>query len=172
MAAGAWPVRFNNRLHTLVIIIMLHLAWSLRLTPIYEYMSRTKQMEEDVGVEMTDGGRAYLQLPENLRLAAGLEVLQSLGPEAVILVQGALATRGADESMTTQEPEHESSPVVLRPVQRGKCSFCAACRRVPLENLSQWGFTVNSPTCGSSKADESARLDKAFRKFFFSILQK
>lgn len=116
---------------------MLHLAWSLRLTPIYEYMSRTKQMEEDVGVEMTDGGRAYLQLPENLRLAAGLEVLQSLGPEAVILVQGALATRGADESMTTQEPEHESSPVVLRPVQRGKCSFCAACRRVPLENLSQ-----------------------------------
>lgn len=56
------------------------------------------------------GGSAYLQLPEDLRLAAGLQVLQSLGPEAVFLVQGAMATRGADESMTTQEPEHESGP--------------------------------------------------------------
>lgn len=65
---------------------------------------------------MEEEGRTYLQLPENLRLAAGLEVLQSLGPEAVLLVQGAMATRGADESMTMQEPEHESGPAVWRPV--------------------------------------------------------
>lgn len=70
MAAGAQPVRFNNRLHTLAIIIMLHLAWSFRPTPVYEYMSRTKQMEERRGEETGrgggDDGRAYLQLPENL----------------------------------------------------------------------------------------------------------
>ncbi len=111
------PVRFNNRLHTLPIIIMLHLAWSFRPTPVYEYMSRTKQMEEERRQEqegVVDDVQAYLQLPENLRLAAGLEVLQSLGPEAVLLVQGAMATRGADESMTTQEPEHESSPAGLQ----------------------------------------------------------
>lgn len=58
--------------------------------------------------------QAYLQLPENLWLATGLEVLQSLGPEAVVLVQGAIATRRADESMTMQEPEHESGTVVSR----------------------------------------------------------
>lgn len=52
----------------------------------------------------------YLQIPENLRLAAGLEVLQSLGPEAVPLVQGAVAARRTGESTTTQEPQGESSP--------------------------------------------------------------
>lgn len=68
-------------------------------------------------------GQAYLQLPENLRLAAGLEILQSLGPEAVFLVQGAMATRWTDESMTTQEPQHESSPAVWRPVLRTKAAW-------------------------------------------------
>lgn len=69
-----------------------------------------KQEQEGGGDDM----QAYLQLPENLWLATGLEVLQSLGPETVLLVQGAIATRRADESMTTQEPEHERSTVVSR----------------------------------------------------------
>lgn len=63
-----------------------------------------------------DGTQAYLQLPENLGLATGLKVPQSLGPEAVLLVQGAVATRRADESMTTQEPQHKSGTAVLRPL--------------------------------------------------------
>lgn len=74
-------------------------------------------MEGERNQEQEGGGndmQAYLQLPENLWLATGLEVLQSLGPEAVFLVQGAIATRRADESMTMQEPEHESGTVVLR----------------------------------------------------------
>lgn len=57
----------------------------------------------------------YLQLPENLRLAAGLEVLQSLGPEAALLVQGAVAARRTDESTTTQEPQGESSTAASGP---------------------------------------------------------
>lgn len=72
--------------------------------------------------------RSYLQLPEDLRLAAGLQVPQSLGPEAVLLVQAAVATRGADESTTTQEPKRESSMAVSRAAaacakqESGKCS--------------------------------------------------
>lgn len=114
MSAGGRPVSSDNRLHTAVIIITLHLAWEFRPTPVYEYVTSPEQMEErkreQERVEMF--AQAYLQLPEDLRLATGLEVLQSLGPEAVLLVQGAIATRGTDESMTTQEPEHESGPVV------------------------------------------------------------
>lgn len=96
---------------------MLHLPLSFRPTPVYDYMSRTKQMEGERNQEQEGGGndmQAYLQLPENLWLATGLEVLQSLGPEAVFLVQGAIATTRADESMTMQEPEHESGTVVSR----------------------------------------------------------
>lgn len=124
---------------TLKIIIMLHPVCSCGPTPLCEDMSRTKQMEEERKQEQEGGWEeAYLQLPENLRLPAGLEVLQSLGPEAVVLVQGALATRGADESMTMQEPEHESSPAVWRPVLRTNAAWemqflgCEA-GRVPLK---------------------------------------
>lgn len=110
--------------------------------------------------------QAYLQLPENLWLATGLEVLQSLGPEAVLLVQGAIATRRADESMTTQEPEHESGTVVSRLALLTKAAremqFVRS--KVFLENLSNWGFTVNSLAWRGSNAEESARLDKAFKK--------
>lgn len=115
-------VRFNNRLHTIAIIIMHYPAWSFRPTLVYEYPIRTKQMEEE-GRGCGDDRRPYLQLPEYLWLAAGLKVLQGLGPEAVFLVQGAMATRGADESMTMQEPEHESSPVVSRPVPLTKAAW-------------------------------------------------
>lgn len=34
-----------------------------------------------------------------------------------------MATRRADESMTMQEPEHESSPAVWRPVLRTKAAW-------------------------------------------------
>lgn len=61
------------------------------------------------------GGVTYLQLPENLRLATGLEVLQSLGPEAALLVQGAVAAWRADESTTMQEPQGESSAAASGP---------------------------------------------------------
>lgn len=86
------------------IIVKPHLALSFR----------TKQLGGSSGwgwVLVT-----YLQLPENLRLAAGLEVLQSLGPEAVLLVQGAVAARGADGSTTTQEPQGESSTAASGPL--------------------------------------------------------
>lgn len=74
-----------------------------------------------------DGVLAYLQLPEDLRLPAGLKVLQGLGPEAVLLVQGAIATRRADESMTTQEPKRESSTVVSRPPLRTEAAWEMQC---------------------------------------------
>lgn len=124
-------VRFNNRLYTLAIIIMLHLALSFRPTPLCEYTNRTEQMEDyrkrEAARRGGDGVQAYLQLPEDLRLPAGLKVLQSLGPEAVLLVQGAVATRRADESMTTQEPKRESSMVVSRPLLRTKAAWEMQC---------------------------------------------
>lgn len=92
------------------IIAKLHLALSFR----------TKQ--KGVGV----GGVVlvpYLQLPENLRLAAGLEVLKSLGPEAALLVQGAVAAQGADVSTTTQEPQGESSTAASGPPLPPKATF-------------------------------------------------
>lgn len=90
---------------------MLHLAQSFRLIQFYEHESD----KADGGQDKTRArGGAYLQLPENLRLPTGLEVLQSLGPEAVLLIQSAIATRRADESMTMQEPQHESSTAVSR----------------------------------------------------------
>lgn len=101
--------------------------------------SRWRRKRRGGGRGGGDDRRAYLQLPEYLRLSAGLQVLQSLGPEAVILVQGAMATRGADESMTTQEPEHESSPAGLEagvPQTRGSMGnavFWAARWRIPLK---------------------------------------
>lgn len=106
VAAGALPVLSDLITdYTPAIIIMLHLAWDFRPT-------RRSEHTADGEKGKRDSGRAYLQLPEYLRLAAGLQVLQSLGPEAVFLVQGAMATGRADESMTTQEPEHESSLAV------------------------------------------------------------
>lgn len=136
-------------------------------------------MEDERKQEQEGGGndmQAYLQLPENLWLATGLEVLQSLGPEAVLLVQGAIATRRADESMTTQEPEHESSTVVSRLALLTKAAWEMqfVCSKVFLENLSNWGFTVNSLAWRSSNAEESARLDKAFKKssIFTKVTQK
>lgn len=77
----------------------------------------------------------YLQIPENLRLAAGLEVLQSLGPEAVLLVQGAVAARRADESTTTQEPQGESSPAASGAAAASKSKGFPA-RRAPPKILS------------------------------------
>lgn len=65
----------------------------------------------------------YLQLPENFRLAAGLEVLQSPGPEAVLLVEGAVAARRAGESTTTQEPQGESSAAASGPLPPPKATF-------------------------------------------------
>lgn len=108
---------------------------------VYEYMSRTKQMEEEQKQEQEgQEGQAYLQLPENLWLAAGLKVLQSLGPEAVLLIQGAMATRWTDESMTMQEPQRESSPAVWRLVLRTKAAremqFLGCTSESPFENLS------------------------------------
>lgn len=90
------------------IIVKLHLALSFR----------TKQI--------SGGGRlpvTYLQLPENFRLAAGLEVLQSPGPEAVLLVEGAVAARRAGESTTTQEPQGESSAAASGPLPPPKATF-------------------------------------------------
>lgn len=88
---------------------------------VYDYMSRTKQMDEESKHEQE--GEAYLQLPENLWLATGLKVLQSLGPEAVLLIQGAMATRRTDESMTMQEPQRESCPAVWRLVLRTRAAW-------------------------------------------------
>lgn len=105
-------------------------------------------MEEERKQEQE--GQAYLQLPENLGLAAGLKVLQSLGPEAVLLIQGAMATRWTDESMTMQEPQRESSPAAWRPVLRTKAAwemqFLGCTLESPFENLSgpQRELTVNS----------------------------
>lgn len=90
------------------IIVKLHLALSFR----------TKQIGGGGGVPVT-----YLQLPENLRLAAGLEVLQSPGPEAVLLVEGAVAARRAGESTTTQEPQGESSAAASGPLPPPKATF-------------------------------------------------
>lgn len=108
--------------------------------------------------------RSYLQLPEDLRLAAGLQVPQSLGPEAVLLVQGAVATRRADESTTTQEPKRESSMAASRAAaacekqESGKCSgfLCVVCVR-----KSSWKI---SHTEGDPTLKESTRL-----YFFLSI---
>lgn len=104
--------RFSNGLYTPAIIIM-HLALSFRpLALLWTHAwgrGRWRTWRKQVTT-----CRTYLQLPEDLRLAAGLQVPQSLGPEAVLLVQGAVATRRADESTTTQEPKHESSMAVWR----------------------------------------------------------
>lgn len=143
-----------------MVIIMLHLACSFRPMQVWEHTSRTKLERKPKQKGDGDNRRAYLQLPENLWLAAGLEVLQSLGPEAVFLVQGAMATRGADKSMTMQEPKHESSPAVWMLVLHTKAAwemqffFGAAKLKSPSENLSgpQWGFNVKSFSCNSSKA--------------------
>lgn len=98
----------------------------------------------------------YLQLPENLRLAAGLEVLQSLGPEAALLVQGAVAARRTDESTTTQEPQGESSAAASGPGaapkrKKGLSGSCA--RRAPREISRTLSSRMPSPlgSIGPSK---------------------
>lgn len=99
----------------------------------------------------------YLQLPENLRLAAGLEVLQSLGPEAALLVQGAVAARRTDESTTTQEPQGESSTAASGPpgaapqTEKGLSGSCA--RRAPREISRTLSSRMPSPrgSIGPSK---------------------
>lgn len=103
---------------------------------------------------MGGGGRAgwwgglvtYLQLPENLRLAAGLEVLQSLGPEAALLVQGAVAARRTDESTTTQEPQGESSTAASGPPGAAPTRKKVFPARAPGELRGEISRTLSSRT--------------------------
>lgn len=164
--------RFSNGLYTPAIIIM-HLALSFRpLAPLWTHawgQDRWRTWRKQVTT-----CRTYLQLPEDLRLAAGLQVPQSLGPEAVLLVQGAVAPRRAEESTTTQEPEHESSMAASRGrgclQKAGKAGNAALFLFLFVCVLCGWKSSGKSPTMKEILRLKSPRVCIFFKGFFFIYL--
>lgn len=165
---------------------MLHLAWSFRPTPVYEYMSRTKQMEGQRKQEQEGGGDEKAGLPP--APGESLTGHRSRGPaepgtRSCPPGSGSHGNEGGwriYDNAGTRTWEQRCG-AVSRPVSLTKAAwemqFFGCVLKNPFENLSgpHWGFTVNSLPCGSSNAEESARLDKAFKRVQFyksNVIQK